>query len=315
MNLTIAVAIGFVVSGCGDVVNHLADAPPVDDSKPIDGSSIDAPPPRCDPAKAFGSPVSITELNSVGDDSGLALSGDELTAVFASSRAGGVGGSDLYVSQRATRTAPWGAPSLLAGVNTTAQEGRPSLSADGLTLYAEFLLNANSTYDIVRATRASTANAFGAHAVVAGLNGAANDSQPWVLPDNSAVYFSSTRGVNGDADLYVASGAAGSFGAPTLVTGTSLQTTGTEGYPVVTQDQLNLYFRSDRPGGGGFDIWFATRTSVAAGFGAPVNVSLLNTGVAESPTWVSADNCVLYFMRNIGTVASNTDLYVTTKPL
>ena len=46
-----------------------------------------------------------------------------------------------------------------------------------------------------------------------------------------------------------------------------------------------------------------------------MNVSLLNTGVAESPTWVSADNCVLYFMRNIGTVASNTDLYVATKPL
>jgi Tol biopolymer transport system component len=310
----IVVAIGLVVSGCGDVVKHLADAPPLDDSKPQDGG-IDAPPPRCDPAKAFGAPVSITELNSGGDDSGLTLSGDELTAVFASSRAGGVGGQDLYVSQRATRTAPWGAPSLLAGVNTTAQEGRPSLSGDGLTLYAEFLLNANSTYDIVRATRASTANAFGALSVVGVINGTATDAQPWVLPDNSAVYFESTRGVNGDGDIYVASGAAGSFAAPTLVTGTSLQTTSTEGYPVVTQDQLDLYFRSDRAGAGSFDIWLATRTSVAAGFSAPVNVSLLNTNVAEAPTWVSADNCVLYFMRNIGTVASNTDLYVATKPL
>jgi hypothetical protein len=315
VSIRIVVAIGFVASGCGDVVKPLADAPPIDDGKQIDGTSIDAPPPRCDPAKAFGAPVSIAELNSGGDDAGLTLSGDELTAVFASSRSGGVGGSDLYVSQRASRTAPWGAPSLLAGINTTAQEGRPSLTADGLTLYAEFLLNANAMYKIVRATRASTANAFGAHAAVAGINGLAQDSQPWVLPDHSAVYFSSTRGAAGDPDLWVSTGSAGSFGAPTLVTGTSLQTTATEGYPVVTQDQLNLYFRSDRPGSGNLDIWLATRTSVTVGFGAPVNVSLLNTNVAESPTWISPDNCVLYFMRNIGTVASNTDLYVATKPL
>lgn len=53
---------------------------------------------------------------------------------------------------------------------------------------------------------------------------------------------------------------------------------------------------------------------MATGFNAPVNVSTLNTGVAEAPNWISADNCVLYMTRNIGTVASNNDIFVATKP-
>ncbi len=309
------VAIGLVAGGCGDVVNHLADAPVANDVTPIDARAVDAPPPRCDPAKPFGAPVAVAAFSTGADETGVSLTADELTAVFSSTRVGGLGGGDLYIAQRADRTAPWGAPSILAGVNTTGTELRATITGDGLSLYIEYRANANATIDIVRATRATTAAAFGAPALVTGVNGTGDDGQPFVMPDNSALYFMSTRGATPQDDLYVATGNAGSFGTPMLVAGTNLATASGEGYPVVTPDGLALYFRSDRAGNSSFDVWLATRTSVATGFNAPVNVSVLNTAVAEAPNWISADNCVLYMNRNVGTVASNNEIFVATKPL
>lgn len=285
------------------------------DGNLIDASSIDAPPPRCDPAKPFGTPVALAALNTGAEEFAASLSADELTIYFSSSRAGGVGSTDLYVATRANRSATFGVPALLAGVNTAEYEARPILTNDGLSIYAEYRLNANASSDIVRSSRSTVGAAFPALTPIVGINSTANDYSPFVTPDNGALYFASNRGVNGDNELYVAVGAAGSFGAPALVVGTGLQNAGDDRYPIVPPDQLTLYWSSDRAGNSGADVWMATRANVTTGFGSPVNVSVLNTPMPEYPNWISADNCVLYLHRNIGVVASNNDIYVATKPL
>jgi hypothetical protein len=75
--------------------------------------------------------------------------------------------------------------------------------------------------------------------------------------------------------------------------------------PVASADDLTLYFGSGRLTGGtqgGIDIWVASRKSTDDDFGPPVDVSEVNTSDDESPGWVSADGCRLYFHRWSGFV-------------
>lgn len=302
---------------CGDVKpNKLADAPPGPDSPAaIDAPMVDAPPPRCDPNRAFATATPVTELNSGMDDFTPSLSADELTVVFSSTRVGGSGSSDIYIATRTSRTAPFGAPSLVAGVNSTGNDSRPIITADGLALYLEHLPNPNSAWDVMKATRGSTSGQFGTPTQVVAIDTTSNEVAPFVMPDQSAIYFVSSRG--GNNDIWTASGTAGAFGAPALASGTNLSGAPTEDYPTLTPDQLTMYFASDRPGGvgQGADIWVATRTSLVTGFGTPTNVTELNTTGPDAPGWISADNCVLYFSRNIGLAASNYQIFVAVKPL
>lgn len=85
----------------------------------------------------FRAPSAVAELNTVGYDDfmpNVHRNGREI--VFASSRPGGFGASDIYTSSRWCVRAPWRAPSNLGPtVNTIAGESRPSLSGDGERLY------------------------------------------------------------------------------------------------------------------------------------------------------------------------------------
>lgn len=316
---------GFVVlalCACGDVKdpNKLPDAPVQQDGA-IDGPDIDAPetdapPPRCDPQKPFGTPVALTELNSNMDDVAPYLSPDELTVTFASSRSGGIGQTDAYIATRTSPTGAFGTPAAVPGVNTTTYENRPMMTSDGLRMYFETNLTGQvADWNNAVATRGATSASFGAWAAIPQINSATTDSAPYVLPDDSAIYFMSTRGTSGAQELWRSSHQGGNWTTPTLVAGTNLNDASFD-YPFLTPDELVLYFSSSRAGGaGGRDIWMATRASTAAGFGDPVNIAALNTAGPESSGWVSADNCVIYFVRNIGVAASNWQIMRAQKPL
>src|SRR4030042_7216044 len=72
-------------------------------------------------------------VNSSSNDSTPTISPDGLSLYFASDRAGGQGGNDIWVSKRADLSESWGPPPNLGGpVNSSAGGVFPSLSADGL---------------------------------------------------------------------------------------------------------------------------------------------------------------------------------------
>ncbi|MFC1792004.1 LamG-like jellyroll fold domain-containing protein [Planctomycetota bacterium] len=78
-------------------------------------------------------------VNSDVEDSNPTLSADGLELYFNSFRTDGLGGTDLWVTRRATKSDPWGEPvNLGQPINSEAAESAPSISADGLELYFDF---------------------------------------------------------------------------------------------------------------------------------------------------------------------------------
>jgi hypothetical protein len=67
---------------------------------------------------------------------GINMSRDRLSLYFHSDRPGGLGGNDLWVSERSALSEPWGpAKHLGFNINSTADESGPVLSRDALRLY------------------------------------------------------------------------------------------------------------------------------------------------------------------------------------
>ncbi|MEY4548633.1 MAG: hypothetical protein RL685_4828, partial [Pseudomonadota bacterium] len=65
-----------------------------------------------------------------------------------------------------------------------------------------------------------------------------------------------------------------------------------------------LFLASDRTGGvGAHDLWYATRTTASAPFGALRNVAVLNTNSAELDVTLTQDGSELFFVvRNSSSV-------------
>ena len=87
------------------------------------------------PNKIWSEPRPIIGLNSKFDDRMASLSqGEADYLIFSSNRPGGLGGYDLWISQRGAKT--WAEPvNAGANINTNFNESAPRLSPDGMTLF------------------------------------------------------------------------------------------------------------------------------------------------------------------------------------
>src|SRR2546426_10667382 len=75
-------------------------------------------------------------INSGSNEQHPAISKDGLSLYFASDRAGGMGGLDIYVSQRSSVDDPWGPPANLGhNINSAGNDLAPTFSPDGHLLY------------------------------------------------------------------------------------------------------------------------------------------------------------------------------------
>lgn len=91
---------------------------------------------KADKSRNFKAPILLDDvINSIqGQEISASISTDGNAIYFASTRPGGLGGSDIYVSRRLP-TGNWGpAQNLGDGINTNRNEDFPNISPDGQTL-------------------------------------------------------------------------------------------------------------------------------------------------------------------------------------
>ncbi len=291
------------------------DAPPSEPASPVTNDppkTPDVPKPACNVDKPFGAPKALSSLHSEYYDVFPRLTGDELTIVFARESAyGQKPGRDIYIAKRASTSVPFDPPVPVEGVNSDAHESDPSISNDGLTLYFTST-RLTGDHDLFVAKRTSTNDAFDTPEPVAELNSSpGNDRVPMVVRNGEEIWFSSNRANGqGSGDLYRALRVGNTWGPAENIV--ELNSPANDLAVAVSTDALTVYFSSTRPGSKGEDIWMAKRSSVDAAFGAPTNVSELNTDGFDGPGWLSPDGCRLYFHSSAST--ADYDLYVAEKP-
>lgn len=134
--------------------------------------------------------TSILELNALGQHlQAPKLTSDELIIFFnASDIPGGKGGHDIWQAIRLDKNSPFSTPANLSEINTIANEGAPSVSADGLTLV--FHSDRNGPFQLFRATRGSLAEPFDniEHLSFADTPGG-HSMHPYLTSDGSTLYF------------------------------------------------------------------------------------------------------------------------------
>lgn len=110
---------------------------------------------RPDRASPFAPPVELHELDSDDDDFSPTLSADGREIFFASRRAGGRGGADIYTARRAAPGQPFGPPRLVPELSSPMDDVGTRLSVDGATLYLNYNARANggANADLASATR------------------------------------------------------------------------------------------------------------------------------------------------------------------
>jgi Tol biopolymer transport system component len=274
----------------------------------------------------WSAPVNLGPvINSSLSDQGPAISKDGLSLYFTSNRGGGIGGFDMYVSQRASVDDPWSSPvNLGPTVNTPSDEGNPAFSRDGHFLFFQSKRPGGfGGIDLWVTRREHTHDDFDWQLPVnlgPGVNSAADDNGPSYFENEDEgapqLYFGSSRpGGLGAADIYLSEQMAdGSFGPAMRVT--ELNSTSNENRPSIRHDGLEIFFQSNRVGplGANADLWVASRESSLDAWSTPVNLgSTVNTSFIEQNAYLSSDGKTLLFSSDRPGGSGGLDLYFSTR--
>lgn len=266
-------------------------------------------------------------INSSAEDAGPAISKDGLALYFYSTRAGGLGGEDIYVSYRVSPDAPWGTPvNLGTTVNTGANERVPAFSRDGHWMFfASDRSGGVGGLDIWSSYRLHTHEDFGEFGwqtpkAVVGVNSPFNEAGPSHFQDDETstalLYFNSNRpGGLGGADIYVAvQQPDGSFGEVSNLS--ALNSRFFDARMTISHDGLEIIFSSNRATGsaaGQLDLWSANRESTSVAWSTPTSLTTLNTTANDYTSYLSADRQVLYFASERSGGLGAGDLWVSTR--
>ena len=247
------------------------------------------------------------------------LSKDGLSLYFVrTASAGGFGGQDIWVSQRASIDDAWGFPlNLGSTINTAFNEFGVSLTLDGHTLYFASNRPGVGGQDLYVSRRHNKRDDFGWQPPVnlESINTVANEILAAHFEDDltgvTTLYFASNRpgGLGGD-DIYVSTLLPDeTFGPPVLVE--ALSSPSADIQPSIRRDGLEIFLASPRVGThGGLDLWVSRRASTSDPWSIPVNLGPLNSASNDARASLSFDGTELYFKSNRD---GNQDFYRSTR--
>lgn len=210
----------------------------------------------------FGRARPVTELNTSGRETGIAVAPDGLTIWFSSDRDGDT--LDVYMSTRNSLDAPWSAPVRVESLSTDQDDLVSGISDDELTLTLARRAPKNGQYDIYLSTRPSKTRDFPEAEPVTALNTAGKDGDAALADGKLTLIF--TRGPDGGhGDLYLArrSSLNEPFSAEAVTALEELNTECDERDPWLSEDGRYLVFSSNRDASGQCheDIYFLFEAS------------------------------------------------------
>jgi WD40-like Beta Propeller Repeat len=271
------------------------------------------------------------------------ISKNGLSLYISSSRPGGVNGGNLgnkleiWVSQRASLKAPWGAPVNLDAFNTVpvinsvgSNTHSPNFSADGhLLFFSSPRPGGFGGADLYVSRRKNKHDDFGWQTPVnlgAVINGPQDDEASTYFEDEETgiivLYLASTRpggpigSPQGSEHIYMSTlGDDDSFGSAVLVPELSSQSNDTR--TAIRRDGLEFFLASTRPNGriGLNDIWVATRDTTPEPWSTPVNLgpTVNYPGYVTGAPALSWDGTTLYCYSTRPGGFGMRDLYVSTR--
>lgn len=203
----------------------------------------------------------------------------------------GVKNNDFYSSKK-NENGVWQKPVELEDpVNTDFDEGTPSFSKDGNTMYYTYCGQdplGSRTAEIYISTRSGAQWGAGTRTSIV-KDSVTPLAHPSVSPDGKYLYYvSETVGGQGGKDIYRSRLVGATDFGPMENLGPAINTEGDEMFPYV-RDSVTLYFASNgHPGMGGLDLFKATLDSTGqwnvVNMGAPFNSSGDDFGITFEGT-------------------------------
>jgi len=198
----------------------------------------------------LGAPINT---ENVEDSPFISIDGNWL--YFSSNRASGIGGMDIWVSQKVSGT--WTTSiNLGATINSSANEGGIYVTLDGNKLYFTSDRNGGLGGSDIWISTKIDGNWTIPVNLGATINSPAEDGFLYFSSDGNKLYFSSTREDGyGGLDIWVSTKTGTTWSEPENL-GPAVNTEMDEWCPSLSADGQKLYFTSNRTGGkGGDDIW------------------------------------------------------------
>ena len=260
-------------------------------------------------------------INSIYDEYFPAITADGQTFLFTrNNRTETVPlQEDFLISKKENNV--WGKATLIGnGINTSGNEGAPSLSSDGQILFFVACAEIDGTYgpnrkglgscDIFYTQKVGN-NWSRPYNIGPPISSKYYETQPSFSADGKTLYFVSGRpGGMGATDIYVSTlKDDGSWSTPRNL-GTKINTKEKEESVFIHPDGKTLYFGSaGHTGMGGLDI-FVSRMDDNGVWGEPVNLGYpINTYGDENSLTVGASGDIAYFASNRAGGYGGLDMY------
>ncbi len=247
----------------------------------------------------------VPELSSRRSDHLGTFTADGLTLIFESRRNGY--DNRLWQATRSTLSSPFSTPWDVSLVG-----GSPVVSADGLSIFFSRWTGRREV--IFQARRANINRPFGRARIVRSLNLGVYMRPSWLSQDGLRLYMHIYSA--GRWNLFMAERASlrSPFRRPRSTAFAAINGPFDDGEAVLTPDERQIFFTSNRPGGkGGGDIWWSSRPDRSAPFGRPVNVATVNSAQNDRlPLFYGNE---LFFSSGRGNPGSNyngDDIFVAT---
>src|SRR5882762_1607612 len=274
----------------------------------------------------WSAPVNLGPvINSGFVEANASLSPNEHTLYFISTRTGGFGMNDIWMSQRQCLACPWEEPvNLGATINTAAMEASPSVSEDGqLLFFYSTKAGGFGSADIYVSHRISTSAAGDVWGEPVNLgpdvNTVAAEQGPYYVKitgeANASVYFNRPT-PGGSTDIYkVFISHDGVPLGPAVLVPELSDPTGFDQKVSVSTDGHELFFASIRSGGfGSFDIYRLTRQSIGDPWSAPEHLDApINTPDIDAQPVLSRDGRTLIFTSIRAGGLGVQDLWMSTR--